>query len=384
MFNLKFIIEDPVVLYALIIIVIAFAYQIFHLIYLRKKFARCKTTYSADASYELPPVSVVLCLRDDYSTLKSDIPILLNQEYPDYEIVIVNFSTNATYAEKIDTWSKQNSKLTVVRINQSDNFNCSKVYPLALGIKSARNDIILLTDSNCRPTSIHWIRSMVSKYSQSHTNVAGISNYEKRGSFANKFMRYEMALYNINLFSYLKAVGNYHVDTKNFMFNKKDFLSQKDLPSFFTVSNDGSAILSRLANKAQTGTMINDYAQIQDNRQYSFGAWFATVSSRYSNYKFIKPLPKFVKGLFVTTTFLFVLMAIWFMYYTGFNLLIGIFCLLLSLVRIAVWFITTKKSLVDIGQKDLNFDIVLYDFILTFFRPALYVSASIRHNKLWS
>ena len=185
MFNLKFIIEDPVVLYALIIIVIAFAYQIFHLIYLRKKFARCKTTYSADASYELPPVSVVLCLRDDYSTLKSDIPILLNQEYPDYEIVIVNFSTNATYAEKIDTWSKQNSKLTVVRINQSDNFNCSKVYPLALGIKSARNDIILLTDSNCRPTSIHWIRSMVSKYSQSHTNVAGISNYEKKGSFAN-------------------------------------------------------------------------------------------------------------------------------------------------------------------------------------------------------
>ena len=96
MFNLKFIIEDPVVLYALIIFIIAFAYQIFHLIFLRQKFARCKTTYSADASYELPPVSVVLCLRDDYSTLKSDIPILLNQEYPDYEIVIVNFSTNAT------------------------------------------------------------------------------------------------------------------------------------------------------------------------------------------------------------------------------------------------------------------------------------------------
>ena len=244
---------------------------------------------------------------------------------------------------------------------------------------------VLLTDSNCRPSSIHWIRSMVSKYSESHTNVAGISNYEKKGTFANKFMRYEMALYNINLFSYLKAAGNYHVDTKNFMFNKKDFLSQKDLPSFFTVSNDGSAILSRLVNKAQTGTMINDYAQMQDNRQYSFGAWFATVSSRYSNYKFIKPLPKFVKGLFVTTTLLSVLMAIWFMYYTCFNLLICIFCLLLSLVRIAVWFFTTKKSLVDIGQKDLNLDIVLYDFILVFLRPVLYVSASIRHNnKLWS
>ena len=104
MFNLKFIIEDPVVLSALIIIVIAFAYQIFHLIFFRKKFARCKTTYSADAFYELPPVSVVLCLRDDYSTLKSDIPILLNQEYPDYEIVIVNFSTkkcnSVTYNHK--------------------------------------------------------------------------------------------------------------------------------------------------------------------------------------------------------------------------------------------------------------------------------------------
>ena len=39
---------------------------------------------------ELEPVSIVLCARDAYEYLVELIPALLKQDYPDFEIVVVN------------------------------------------------------------------------------------------------------------------------------------------------------------------------------------------------------------------------------------------------------------------------------------------------------
>ena len=56
---------------------------------------------------ELEPVSVVLCARDAYEYLTELIPALLNQDYPDFEIVVVNdCSDDETAASQLLQWQE--------------------------------------------------------------------------------------------------------------------------------------------------------------------------------------------------------------------------------------------------------------------------------------
>ena len=384
MLDYSILFEDKTILSLLVIIAVTFTYQLVHLIVFRKKFSSCKTKYTGENQNELPPVSIVVCIRDNFPTVKQNIPFLFNQEYPEFEIVIVNYSSNdnETMEDMFYTWAKQNDRLTIVKINETSNFECSKIYPLAVGIKSAKYDLILTTDINCKPATIHWLRSMVSKINRTSVNVAGISNFTKKNTFFNKLMRYEWSKYNINLFSYLKISDNYFVDSKNFLFTKREFLKQNDLHAYFTTANDGCVIFNKMVNKRQTGTMLNDYANIIDSKKYSFSSWFNIITNRFSNFRFTGFKTKLFKALYVITFIVF-FTSIVILPIINFNLIILLLCCILFIGRFVTWYFTKHDSLLDLGQNDLNINIILYELILLFLYPINYlISLTIRKN-LW-
>ena len=73
--------------YILIIFVLAWVIQMaYHWILFRRLAFHKKQ--EKECSYE--PVSVIVCARDAYEYLLDLIPVLLKQDYPEYEIVIVN------------------------------------------------------------------------------------------------------------------------------------------------------------------------------------------------------------------------------------------------------------------------------------------------------
>ena len=39
---------------------------------------------------DLPPVSVIICARDEEENLRKFLPFVLEQDYPDYEVIVVN------------------------------------------------------------------------------------------------------------------------------------------------------------------------------------------------------------------------------------------------------------------------------------------------------
>jgi glycosyltransferase involved in cell wall biosynthesis len=167
---------------------LAFLIQMVYFWTIFRKLAFCKQK-EEDESGEA--VSVVICARNEYENLTKHLPLILEQEYPVFEVVVVNDNSQDDSLELLEEMSRADSRLKIVNLSQELNFFRGKKFPLSLGIKSAANDIILLTDADCRPSSRQWIRNMASRFKGDTEIVLGYGAYEPRGNLLNMFIRYE-------------------------------------------------------------------------------------------------------------------------------------------------------------------------------------------------
>ena len=124
---------------------------------------------------ELEPVSVVICARDAYEYLIDLIPALLNQDYPNFEVVVVNDCSDDETEEYLKDLERKEPRVKPVQLKQHLNFLNGKKFPLSMGIKSAQNDLIVLTDCNCMPVNDQWLRSVVNCYNNRTEIVIGYS-----------------------------------------------------------------------------------------------------------------------------------------------------------------------------------------------------------------
>ena len=133
---------------------------------------------------ELEPVSVVICARNAYEYLTELIPALLSQDYPDFEIVVVNDCSDDETEEYLKEITRQEPRVKPVQMKQHLNFFYGKKFPLSMGIKSAQNDLIILTECSCMPTNDKWLRSVVNCYGNNTEVVIGYSPYVQKKAFS--------------------------------------------------------------------------------------------------------------------------------------------------------------------------------------------------------
>ena len=123
----------------------------------------------------LPPVSVVLTARNDAAWLKENLVYLLEQDYPDFEVVVVNYLSTDETEFVLKLLKDYYPHLKVVPFMEDVNLFQGKKYPLSIGIKSAKNDILMLADPDCTPKNLLWLRGMVRGY-----RGRGTENGERR------------------------------------------------------------------------------------------------------------------------------------------------------------------------------------------------------------
>ena len=118
------------------------------------------------AGDDLPPVSVVLTAHNDAIWLKENLVYLLEQDYPNFEVVVVNYLSNDDTEFVLKLLKDYYPHLKIVPFKEDVNLFQGKKYPLSIGIKSASNDILLLADPECTPKNLKWLRGMVKGYRQ--------------------------------------------------------------------------------------------------------------------------------------------------------------------------------------------------------------------------
>lgn len=111
---------------------------------------------------DLPTVSVIVYANDNAAELRRSLPELLAQEYPQdkMEVIVVNDGSVEDITDVVNYLSQEHHKLYLTFVPEEARNLSRKKLSVSLGVKAARNEVVVLTTAECRPVSKRWLLDM--------------------------------------------------------------------------------------------------------------------------------------------------------------------------------------------------------------------------------
>ena len=100
-----------------------------------------------------PGISVIICAKNEEKNLEQFLPHILQQDYPEYEVVVVNDSSTDDTENVLMQLAAQYDQLRYTSIPADDKLKRGKKLALTIGLKAAKYDHVLLSDADCYPVS---------------------------------------------------------------------------------------------------------------------------------------------------------------------------------------------------------------------------------------
>lgn len=272
----------------------------------------CFTKASKGKNTHLPPVSVIVCAKNEAENVKKLIPELLNQKYNDYEIILIDDASSDETLEIFEEYQKKSNKIRLVKVENIEAFWGNKKYALTLGIKTAKKPYMLFTDADCIPNSEHWITEMASHFTEKKSIVLGYGKYKKiKGSFLNKIIRYETLITAIQYFAWAKLGKPYMGVGRNLAYSQNDFYAVNGFIDHINVrSGDDDLFINQAANAKNTTICYTLDSFTISEPKTTFKSWYKQKRRHVSTAEYYKFFDKAQLALFYITNVLFFIMAI--------------------------------------------------------------------------
>jgi len=257
------------------------------------------------------PVSVIVCAHDEEENLKVLIPQLLAMDYPEFEVIIVEDRSNDNTFDYLLEATRENSKLKMVRVQQTPEHINGKKFGLTLGIKAARHDWLLFTDADCRPSSDKWMIEMSNHFTDKTEIVLGFSPYKKTPGLLNSFIRFETFLTAIQYIGFALIGKPYMGVGRNLAYRKSLFINNKGFNAHLGVmGGDDDLFVNEHATSRNTVIGIGKEALVFSQPKTTFLDYYYQKLRHLSVGKKYKFIDRMNLGLFSLTwilTWLFVL-----------------------------------------------------------------------------
>jgi glycosyltransferase involved in cell wall biosynthesis len=236
------------------------------------------------------PISVVICARDEAENLANNLPGVLVQQYnTTHEVVLVNDNSEDETKYLLEEFKKSFKNLNPVLLSQEAKMINGKKFPLSIGIKSAKNETLLLTDADCVPASEHWMRLMQDGYDEGIEIVLGYGAYKKKPGLINKLIRFETFQTALQYFSYALAGLPYMGVGRNLSYKKDVFIRNKGFSSINQMpSGDDDLFINQVANKHNTAIVIDKDAHTLSEPKTSLHDWMNQKYRHYTTSKYYK------------------------------------------------------------------------------------------------
>ncbi|MDW8296170.1 MAG: glycosyltransferase [Raineya sp.] len=244
------------------------------------------------------PVSVIIAAHNELENLKKLLPILYRQNYPEFEIIVVNDRSQDETEFFLREEQRKEPRLRVLHIERTPPHISHKKYALTLAIRAASYEHLLFTDADCLPSSEHWIALMAQEFSKNKQIVLGVSPYKKEKGFLNWLIRYETFFTAIQYISYALVRMPYMGVGRNLAYTKTLFLENKGFHKHLKiVGGDDDLFVNANANAHNTGVCIHPQAQVFSLPKRTWGAWFRQKKRHLSVGKYYRKKHQFFLAL---------------------------------------------------------------------------------------
>ncbi len=327
------------------------------------------------------PISVIVCAKNEAENLKNFLPPILDQDYPNFEVIIINDASLDNTLEVIEHFQSLDGRVKLVNVKNNEAFWANKKYALTLGIKKAQNPYLIFTDADCAPQSPNWIKHMANGFLQEKSIVLGYGGYFKNSkSLLNKLIRFETLLTAIQYFSYAKLGNPYMGVGRNLAYTSKQFYDQKGFANHLHLrSGDDDLFVNEAANFKNTFICHHPEASTRSVPQTDLKSWFHQKSRHAAVVGFYKTKDKILLGLFFTARFFFwILLTILLILQFQWQLVVG--C---AAVVLLVQGIVYTQSARKLQETDVIWLFPFLEVFLIFTQFGIFIANSISKPRHW-
>jgi biofilm PGA synthesis N-glycosyltransferase PgaC len=244
--------NSPVLLLIFIVFCLVGAIQLFYWLWYYLAVYLFK---SAETKPGAEPVSIIICARNEAENLMNFLPSVLEQNYPSFEVIVVNDCSEDSSDDVLGEFLLQYPHLKVSSITKDPKFTHNKKFAQFIGIKAASNELLVFTDADCQPESDKWLSLIVSNFDGQTDIVLGYGGYLDEKGLLNRYIRFDcmfIAMQYIGMairgIPYM-GVGRNLAYRRSLFFRKKGFASHNHL-----VSGDDDLFVN--SNATRSNTMV--------------------------------------------------------------------------------------------------------------------------------
>jgi glycosyltransferase involved in cell wall biosynthesis len=326
-------------------------------------------------------ISVIVCAKNEAENVSNFIPLLLEQDYPDFEIVLIDDASSDNTLEIFEAYEKQYSNVRLVKIQNNEAFWGNKKYALTLGIKAAKKEYLLFTDADCYPTSKDWITTMSSRFTMQKTIVLGYGKYDTiPNSYLNKIIRFETLLTAIQYFSWARSGHPYMGVGRNLAYKKEEFFNVNGFISHIRVrSGDDDLFINEAANAKNTTILYDPKSWTLSKPKTTYKEWFKQKRRHIATANYYKTFDKIQLGVFYCSQILFLILPI--------ILLVWKFkwILVISLIglRYLITWLVIGFSAAKLKEKDVVYLYPIIELTLVFTQISVFITNIFSKPAQW-
>ncbi len=317
------------------------------------------------------PISIVICARNESANLKKNMYSILEQSYPEFEVIVINdcsWDDSGLFLEELE---KQYKHLKVLTIQEQEKYQHGKKFALTLGIKASRYDILLMIDADCIVQNKNWASIMQNNFNNNTDIVLGYGGYRKKGGLLNRVIRFDTFYTALQYLSFSLMGMTYMGVGRNLAYKKSVFFKNKGFASHqHILSGDDDLFVNEVATKTNVKVEVDPQSFTSSEPETLWRNWFRQKHRHFSTGKYYKVKHKLTLGILSVSHFFF--------YVSLIALLVLQFewrlVLILFLVRLISQLIIFGKAMKRLDEWDIWLLSPIFDLFGFIFYPVLSVS----------
>jgi len=344
-------------------------------------YIRIISNKKTETSTNFPPVSIVICARNEAKNLRKNLTSILEQDYPNFEVIIVNDCSSDDTEIVLKQFLLKYKNLKTTFLREDEKFSHGKKLALTVGIKAAKNEWLVLTDADCMAASDQWLRKMANHMTEDKNVVLGYGGYNYyNNNILNQLIRFDTMFIGLQYLTFALAGVPYMGVGRNLAYRKSVFFSNKGFASHVHLeSGDDDLFINKAASRNKVAVEYSIPSHTLSKPKSQFLSWVHQKRRHIttgSEYKFIHQL--LLAGELISRSLFNVLFIILISIQFKSNIVLYAFLARTILFYLTITF-TTKK----LNERRLLLFSIFYDLILPFIYLWLEILNKMRPVKRW-
>lgn len=316
---------------------------------------------------DTPPLSVILVAKDAAGALEANLPAILEQDYPDFEVIVIyDQSSEDKEADVLKRLSDRYPKLYYSFIPDSARYISHKKLGISMGIKASHHEWLVFTEPDCRPASNQWLRMMARNFTPDTEIVLGYSNYERAKGWFNRKITFDTLLQSMRFLGRAIDRNPYTGCGRNMAYRKSLYIRHKGFSTHLNLlRGEDDLFVNQTANGRNTRVEVCPESMVRIPAPHYRKNWKEDKLSHFKTSSYYQGSSRYLMGFETCTRLLFFLSVI---ACTVYGILthqwwtVGIACLL-GCIRLMLSVTVFHQTSAALGERKFYFTLLLFEWM---------------------